>query len=44
MTTVEALTHGKGTGRLVYGKHTAMAADLAYKIEELSPQMYGIWF
>jgi len=29
MTTVEALTHGKGTGRLVYGKHTAMAADLA---------------
>jgi len=26
LTTVEALTHSKGTGRLVYGKHTAMAA------------------
>jgi len=26
MTTVEALTHGEGTGRLVYGQHTAMAA------------------
>jgi len=26
VTTVEALTHGKGTDRLVYGKHTAMAA------------------
>ena len=26
LTTVEELTHSKGTGRLVYGKHTAMAA------------------
>jgi len=26
MTMVEALTHCKGTGRLVYGKHTAIAA------------------
>jgi len=37
MRIVEALTHGKGTGRLVYGKHTAMAAA-SRNIEQKLPE------
>jgi len=38
MTTVEALTHGKCTGRLVYGKHTAMAAASRNIVQNLHEQ------
>ena len=38
MTTVEALTHGKHTGRLVYGKHTAMAAASRNMVQKLHEQ------
>jgi len=37
MTTVEVFTQGKGTGRLVYGKHTAMAAA-SRNIEQKLPE------
>jgi len=38
MTTVEALTHGKGTGRLVYGKRTAMAVASRSMVQKLHEQ------
>jgi len=38
MTTVEVFTQGKGTGRLVYGKHTAMAAASRNIVQKLHEQ------